>query len=117
MLKKENIVKKNWEFQKIIGSKKQYLSKYLILYYLKNTCFKIGISIPKKFANAAKRNYLRRQIRAIIAQKAKILNLNYNVVLIIRKDFINLNFEEKKYYVYKIFSRLDNYVVKEDQKI
>ena len=108
MLKKENIVKKNWEFQKIISYKKQYLNKYLILYFFKNTCFKIGISIPKKFANAAKRNYLRRQIRAIIAEKKQILSLNYNVILIIRKDFINLNFEEKKHYVYKIFSRLEN---------
>lgn len=106
MLKKENIVKKNWEFQKIINSKKQYLSKYLILYYLKNQNFEIGISIPKKFANAVQRNYLKRQIRSIIKQKINFLNLNYRIVLIVRKEFIKLPFEQKVQQVEKIFMKL-----------
>lgn len=106
MLKKENIVKKNWEFQKIINSKKQYLSKYLILYYLKNKNFEIGISIPKKFANAVQRNYLKRQIRSIIKQKINFSNLNYRIVLIVRKEFIKLPFEQKVQQVEKIFMKL-----------
>ena len=106
MLKKENIVKKNWEFQKIINSKKQYLSKYLILYYLKNQHFEIGISIPKKFANAVQRNYLKRQIRSIIKQKINFSNLNYRIVLIVRKEFIKLPFEQKVQQIEKIFMKL-----------
>ena len=43
-MKKENILKKNLEFQKIINKKKQTINKYLIIYYVKSDHFEIGIT-------------------------------------------------------------------------
>lgn len=107
-MKKENIIKKNWEFQKIIIAKKQIINKYLILYYVENDRNKceIGISIPKKFTHAVKRNFLKRQIKAILDNNTNVLKLKLKIILIARKEFINLPFETKKYQVDKIIEIL-----------
>lgn len=105
-MKKENIVKKNWEFQKIILLKKQFINKYLIIYYVKNKKFEIGISIPKKFANAVERNYLKRQIKSILDKNIDVDKVGYKVVLIVRKDFIELPFLKKEEQVVKMFDKL-----------
>ena len=108
-MKKCYVVRKNWEFQKIIDFKKQYISKVLILYYCASTRFQIGISIPKKFAKATQRNFLKRQIRAILeSNKENLIQLPYKVVLIVRKDFIDLDFQQKKFQVEKILNKLIN---------
>ncbi|MGL4183864.1 MAG: ribonuclease P protein component [Metamycoplasmataceae bacterium] len=105
-MSKLNILKKNWEFQSILNTKKQIVSQYLILYYQPtNQNFVIGISIPKKFANAVKRNYLKRQIKVII-KNSNYFSLKYRVVLIIRKDFINLTFKQKEEAILKLIERL-----------
>lgn len=106
-MKKENIVKKNWEFQKIILLKKQLINKYLIIYYIKNKKFEIGISIPKKFANAVGRNYLKRQIKSILDKNININDVHYKIILIVRKDFIELPFAKKEEQVIKMFDKLN----------
>lgn len=106
-MKKNLIVKKNWEFQEIINKKQQFISKTLILYHINSDKFQIGISIPKKFANAVLRNYLKRQIKAIIDQEISIGLINKKIVLIVRKSFINLSFIDKKNELMKIFNKLD----------
>ncbi|WP_404912111.1 ribonuclease P protein component [Mesomycoplasma hyopneumoniae] len=62
-MQKIRSIKKNWEFQAIINKKNQIVTNYLIFYYVKSDFFEIGISVPKKFANAVKRNYYKRQIK------------------------------------------------------
>ncbi len=104
-MKKNEIVKKTQEFQSIIRNKKQFVSNNLILYYVKNDSFQIGISIPKKFINAVGRNYLRRQIRSIVS-KINYKNIKYKIILIIRKDFIKLTYIEKETEVKKFIERL-----------
>lgn len=104
-MKKHEIVKKTQEFQNIIRNKKQFVSNDLILYYVKNDSFQIGISIPKKFINAVGRNYLRRQIRAIVSN-LDYLSIKYKVILIIRKDFMKLSYKEKENQIQKFIERL-----------
>lgn len=104
-MKKENILKKNLEFQKIISNKKQVINKYLIIYYEKCDHFEIGISIPKKFINAVKRNFIKRQIKWILDSFIKYQNIKYKLVLIVRKEFLNLTIDEKKEQVVKIFQK------------
>ncbi|MCP9306757.1 ribonuclease P protein component [Mesomycoplasma ovipneumoniae] len=98
-------IKKNWEFQAIIESKKQIVTNSLILYYSKFAFFEIGISIPKKFANAVKRNYYKRQIKNILhnLQKDWLSAPKFRVILITRKSFLTLNFKEKENEIIKIF--------------
>ncbi|MGL6125270.1 MAG: ribonuclease P protein component [Metamycoplasmataceae bacterium] len=104
-MKKHEIVKKTQEFQNIIRNKKQFVSNELILYYVESDSFQIGISIPKKFVNAVGRNYLRRQIRAIVSS-INYENIKYKVILIIRKDYMKLSYTDKKKEIIKFMERL-----------
>ena len=104
-MKKNEIVKNTQEFQNIIRNKKQFVSNNLILYYIKNDSFQIGISIPKKFINAVGRNYLRRQIRMIVSN-IDYSNIKYKIILIIRKDYMQLTYEQKKKEIIEFIERL-----------
>ncbi len=104
-MKKNEIVKKTQEFQNIIRNKKQFVSNNLILYYVKSESFQIGISIPKKFINAVGRNYLRRQIRSI-ASNINNSNIKYKIILIIRKDYMKLTYNQKEKEIIEFIERL-----------
>lgn len=104
-MKKHEIVKKTQEFQNIIRNKKQFVSNELILYYIESDSFQIGISIPKKFINAVGRNYLRRQIRAIVSN-IDYKDIKYKIILIIRKDYMKLTYIEKERIIIKFIERL-----------
>ncbi|WP_027334392.1 ribonuclease P protein component [Mycoplasma elephantis] len=104
-MNKKYRIRKNWEFQQIIEQKNQVLNKELILYFKKANEFKIGISIPKKFANAVKRNYLRRQVRSIIAN-LNVFEFTYHFVIIIRKQFLELDFKSKLESIKKLFGKV-----------
>ncbi|MBN3534808.1 ribonuclease P protein component [Mycoplasma procyoni] len=106
-MKRNNRLKKNWEFQEIIKSKQQVVTKHLIVYYQKSNEFQLGISVPKKFANAVMRNYYRRQIKAIM-NDYDYNSILYKTVLILRKGFLSLDFSQKKEEIIKIYERLRN---------
>lgn len=106
-MKKDNILKKNLDFQKVINSKNQLINKYIILYHVDYHTFEIGISIPKKFANAIKRNHIKRQIKWILDSFVDYKKKKKRIVLIVRKDFLNLSIDEKKNQIIKMFKKLD----------
>ncbi|WKX02486.1 ribonuclease P protein component [Candidatus Mycoplasma mahonii] len=100
---KKNILRKNYDFQKVINLGNQKVSKYLILYMRENQKeLKVGISVSKKFANAVYRNKYKRQVRHLL----DILNLyskKMDVVLIVRRPFLKLSFTRKLDEIKKTF--------------
>ena len=105
-MKKDNTLRKNWEFQKIINNKKQIVSEDLILYYMKNDKnLRVGISISKKFANAVNRNRNKRQVRNAL-DLINIWDLKYDVIIILRKNFLLLDFQSKVKKIKEMFERL-----------
>ena len=107
MFNRTNIFKKNWEFQKIIGKKIQVVSKNLIIYITKSEYFKIGISIPKQFVNAVKRNHFKNQIKSIL-RKLNVEEYKFECVLIARKTFFDLDFSKKAIEVKNILESAQN---------
>ncbi|WP_215744316.1 ribonuclease P protein component [Mesomycoplasma hyorhinis] len=104
-------VRKNWQFQNIINFKQQIVNKELILYYKEFFQFELGISIPKKFVNAVKRNYYKRQIKIIIQnylKNKKEFNVKFQIILITRKSFLNLDFKTKEIKIKNILNELEN---------
>lgn len=95
-MKKENRLRKNHDFQRIINSKKSVVSKHLVVYYLPNKLnrMQVGISVSKKFANAVGRNKLRRQVRAIL-DDVNMFDKPVDVVVILRKPFMNASYIDK----------------------
>lgn len=105
-MNKKNVLKKNWEFKAIIAQEKQIVTKTLVLYYQKNNQkLRVGISVSKKFAGAVLRNKYRAQVRNIL-KELDIWNLQYNVVIILRKPFLSLEFSKKAMQLKQIFERL-----------
>ncbi|MGZ9756814.1 ribonuclease P protein component [Mycoplasma sp. 4423] len=103
-MKKQYRLRKNWDFQRIINNNKYVSNKYLVIYYAESSSFHAGITVPKKFENAVGRNYNKRQLKAII-HEIKIYDLNYDFVLIVRKDFIANDYATKKQSIAKLFEK------------
>lgn len=104
-MKKEYRLQKSWEFESIIKGKKQFVNKYLVLYYQPADDFKLGITVPKKFCNAFLRNYYKRQLKAIV-HSLNIYDIKYHCVLILRKEFLNEGYGVKYNATKKLFNKL-----------
>ncbi|MCR8612870.1 MAG: ribonuclease P protein component [Mycoplasma sp.] len=91
-----NRLRKNTDFQKVIGTGKQFINSYYVVYYknnnLENTRY--GLSVSKKFINAVGRNKVRRKIRHIL-DKINIFNVPFDIVIIARKKVIENNAFDK----------------------
>ena len=91
-MKKQFIVKKNLEFNKIINSKKCTKNRYFIIYY-DNACYnysRFGISVGKKIGKAYLRNKYKRKIRMILSTNKKNYSNKYDYIIIMTKECLNL---------------------------
>lgn len=95
-MKKKNIIKKNYEYTRIIKNNKPLKYKDYIIYkeISNEKNYKFGISVGKKLGNAVVRNKLKRQIKSIIDLKS--YEKSFNCIIILRKGIINKNFAEMK---------------------
>ncbi|WP_406614076.1 ribonuclease P protein component [Mycoplasma corogypsi] len=103
-MKKKYRLRKNWEFSAVMKSKTQLINKYLVVYYKKADEFKVGITVPKKFANAVGRNLYKRQLKAMVRNSC-LMNLPYEFVIIARKEFTQDSFDRKSKEIYKLFEK------------
>ena len=105
-MKKNQVIRKNHEFQDIINKRKHTVSKYLVIYEIPNdTNLRVGISISKKFANAVYRNRYRRQVRAIL-DTLQPWELKKDIVVMLRRPFLELSFSDKTKELKKLFERI-----------
>jgi ribonuclease P protein component len=95
-MKKINIIKDSQEFEKIIKNRHYYSNRFFIIYIMKKNekYYRFGISIPKKVGNSVIRNKIKRQIKNIIDNN-KLINKDLDYVIIVRKEIVNLNYEDK----------------------
>ena len=64
-MKNTKIIKKNYEFKRILNKGKYYKGKQIEIFYLKEDTSKnlLGIAVSKKAANSVYRNKIKRLIR------------------------------------------------------
>ncbi len=95
-MKKKNVVKENRDFAKIINNGQNYWNECFSLYIYNNECnnYRFGISVSKKIGNAVTRNKIKRQVRNIIDKYKNIYQNDKDYIIIIRKKYINFNFQE-----------------------
>ena len=105
-MKKKDIIKKSDEFTKIINNNTKLRNKYYSLFYKKNDSTLFGISIPKKTGNAVVRNKIKRQIKNIIDNNKINIQTGYNYVIIIRKEILELSYQEQEKELITLFKRI-----------
>ena len=97
-MKKTKILKKNYEFKKVLTKGKYYSGKNIEAFIIKNNSKYnfLGLAISVKSGKAVKRNHVKRLIRA-----------GYSIVILWKKkmDIKNANYQEIK-------QDMDNIIVK-----
>lgn len=107
-MKKINIIKKTAEFDQIIKKKNNYSNRFFIVYIddKKEKYHRFGISVPKKVGNSVVRNKIKRQIKNIIDQN-KNYNMELDYVIIVKKEIINLNYNEMSQNLDSLLIKID----------
>lgn len=115
-MKKINILKSNDDFNRIINSKKAYKTKYFVLYLEWNNSdiYHFGLSVGKKIGNAVTRNKYKRRLKSIIDEKD--YQKNFNCIIILRKEVLNLTYEQLKISLLSSFKNLNIIKEKKDEK-
>ena len=95
-MKKNEIVKKSWEFEDIIKNGKLLKNKYFVIYYKDNIIEKkrFGISVSKKIGKAVTRNHYKRIIRKICDINKNVYSNGKDYIIIMRVSCIGLSFKE-----------------------
>lgn len=107
VMKKKYRVKKNEDFSTIISKKQSFANRSFVIYYRRNEAEypHMGISVSKKLGNAVVRNKIKRQVRMMV-QEIFDFQEAIDYVIIIRKMFLSLSYEENKKELQYIFSKV-----------
>ena len=95
-MKKENVLKSNRDFTRIMKENSSKKTKYYYIYIerTENNNYHFGISVSKKIGNAVTRNKYKRRIRHIIS----LLDYQngFNCIIIVKKSILHATFLETK---------------------
>ena len=105
-MKKNNIVKSNEEYNRIINNYKPYKYSDYLFYLEENTneIYKFGFSVGKKIGNAVTRNKIKRRIKSIL-DKIDFKN-GFKCIIIVKKGIINKSFSEMEFDLLNIIKNL-----------
>ena len=95
-MKKNEVVKNNYEFDAIIKNGKYEKNNEFVIYYVNNNkdYNRFGISVGKKIGNAVTRNYYKRVIRNICDKNKNLYSKGKDYIIIVRKGLTILDFNK-----------------------
>ena len=107
-MKKNNIIKKNYEINKVLNSNNKFSNKYFSIYKDSNNLnkYRFAICVSKKLGNAVTRNKIKRQVKDIIDKSNFVFKTNEDYVIIIKKEINNINFEDRKTNLLNLISKV-----------
>lgn len=99
-------VKSNEDFKKVVHNGRFLKCSSFVAHCLANDLnhSRVGISTSTKLGNAVTRNRIRRQIRSMCDALIDYDKANIDLVIIVKKDYLNKNFQENK----ELLARLIN---------
>ena len=103
-----NRIKSGEEFVTTVKKGKTLKNSSFVVHYQKNglnTC-RVGLSISKKVGNAVVRVRAKRQVRAMCDSLIDYANHTFDIVIVIRQDFLSKSFEDNKKALSKILSEI-----------
>ena len=105
------MIKKSYEFKKLLNKGKGFYCEYINMYILKNSknYNRLAIAISKKQGKAVVRNHFKRLIKENYKNFENNLKSGYSILFIINKnkinETININFYDIKNDMLKLFKK------------
>lgn len=108
-MKKEIIIKKSEDINRIINNGKKYNNGYYYIYKDKNDLnkYRFCICVSKKIGNAVTRNKNKRQIKDIIDKSKIMFSNNTDYVIILGRDINKIDFNKKKEYLINLLNKVE----------
>ncbi|MDD2238354.1 MAG: ribonuclease P protein component [Bacilli bacterium] len=108
-MKVDERIKKSIEFNNIIKKGKFLKNKYFVIYYdfKKEDNSRFGIAVGTKIGNAVTRNKIKRQMREIIKEIKIEFKNNQDYIIMVRKDCLNINYQQKKVNLLSLINKVD----------
>lgn len=94
-LLKQNILKKNKEFQQLYRQGKSYANRYMVMYILSvdQARTKIGFAAGKRLGNAVVRNRVKRLLREAYRQNQDKLKNGLHLLVVGRNPMVDVKFD------------------------
>lgn len=96
MLKRENRLKKHYQYNYVYRAGTKIHGKATTLYFStsKTKNVKIGFSVTKKVGKAVRRNLARRRLREIMRKSVSRLKQNFNIIIVAHDNILAFSYRE-----------------------
>ena len=104
---KENVLRKNRQFQAVYKTGKSYANKHLVLYVMPNLESKprIGFAVGKRLGGAVVRNRVKRLLREAFRLNQHSLKQGFDLIIIGRQPVVGKDFKAVNKAVLDLFGR------------
>ena len=95
-MKKTYRIRKNEEFNRIIGEKHSMASANFVIYVsqrVEDHC-RVGISVSKKLGDAVDRNKIKRQVREMVKIVINFEDYSKDFIVIVRNPYLKNTYQE-----------------------
>ena len=103
-----NRIKDKREFVSVVKKGKTLKETPYVIHYLKNelSVCRVGLSVSKRIGNAVIRNKVKRQTRAMCDSLIDYSSHAFDVVIVVKAEFVNSDFESNKKSLNNLLSKI-----------
>ena len=108
-MKNKHIIKKNFEFQEIIGLQQKVMNSSFVICSrpADQAYLRYGISVGKKLAKAHQRNRVKRQIRVIMYDFLKKEEIPHkDIIVMVRPNYLKNSFQVNQQLLTQLLHKL-----------
>lgn len=103
-----NRIKDKREFVSVVRKGKTLKETPYVVHFIKNelSVCRVGLSVSKRNGNAVTRNRIKRQTRAMCDSLIDYSSHTFDVVIVIKPEFLNSTFEDNKKSLNNLLSKI-----------
>lgn len=107
MLKRNNRLKKRYQFNYVYKSGEHFSGEHVVLYFVssKTKSVKIGFAVTKKVGHAVVRNKVRRRLREIMQKHLPFIKQNYNIIVVAKDTITSATFQDLSSEIEKLIKK------------